>query len=156
MVHPRATTEFIYRYNDAQRAQVFLSFQLSSTNREKEVADLLAQLQTFDMRGTDISDNELAKSHARYMIGGRVKVPNERLFRFGEYTLKSEQSNSIAGLMSILFLEFPERPGALRRFLEGLHSGWNISLFHYRNHGAGTYFCHPWCCALHCSSLRAT
>ncbi|KAF7799749.1 hypothetical protein EIP86_010991 [Pleurotus ostreatoroseus] len=114
MVHPRATTEFIYRYNDSQRAQVFLSFQLTSTNREKEVADLLAQVQAHDMRGTDISDNELAKSHARYMIGGRVKVPNERLFRF----------------------EFPERPGALRRFLEGIHAGWNISLFHYRNHGA--------------------
>ena len=84
MVHPRATTEFIYRYNDSQRAQVFLSFQLSSTNREKEVADLLAQVQAHDMRGTDISDNELAKSHARYMIGGCKQVPNERLFRFGE------------------------------------------------------------------------
>lgn len=101
MVHPRATTEFIYRYNDAQRAQVFLSFQLSSTNREKEVADLLAQLQTFDMRGTDISDNELAKSHARYMIGGRVKVPNERLFRFGEYTLRN-QSNRRSDAYSVL------------------------------------------------------
>ncbi|KAJ3532095.1 hypothetical protein NM688_g7475 [Phlebia brevispora] len=114
MVHPRATTEFIYRYNDPTRAQVFLSFQLSSTNREKEVSDLLAQLKSLDMQGTDISDNELAKSHGRYMIGGRVNVPDERLFRF----------------------EFPERPGALRRFLEGIHSGWNISLFHYRNHGA--------------------
>ena len=87
MVHPRATTEFIYRYNDSQRAQVFLSFQLTSTNREKEVADLLAQVQAHDMRGTDISDNELAKSHARYMIGGTADVPHERLFRFGGYNL---------------------------------------------------------------------
>jgi len=55
----------------------------------------------------------LAKSHVRYMIGGRQRVDNERVFRFA----------------------FPERPGALRKFLLGLHQGWNISLFHYRNQG---------------------
>ncbi|KAI0798469.1 tryptophan synthase beta subunit-like PLP-dependent enzyme [Irpex lacteus] len=107
VIHPRAITEFIYRYNDPVTAQVFLSFKLDTINREKERAG---------MKGHDISDDELAKSHARYMVGGRMKVPNERIFRF----------------------EFPERPGALRRFLEGIRSGWNISLFHYRNHGAGT------------------
>lgn len=115
-IHPRATTEFIYRYNDPALAQIYISFKLESTQREKEVAYVLAQLEKGGMRGFDISDDELAKSHARYMVGGRSDVPNERLFRF----------------------EFPERPGALRRFLEGIHvgSGWNISLFHYRNHGA--------------------
>ncbi len=56
----------------------------------------------------------MAKSHLRYLVGGRTAVPNERIFRF----------------------EFPERPGALRKFLVGMQSGWNVSLFHYRNHGA--------------------
>ena len=82
------------------------------------------------MHASDLGDNELAKSHARYLVGGRSSVPNERVFRF----------------------EFPERPGALLRFLEGLQAGgvegdWNLSvrtcgqaalieqLFHYRNHG---------------------
>lgn len=63
----------------------------------------------------DISDDEMAKSHARYMVGGASDPPDERLFRF----------------------EFPERPGALRKFLLGLkNDSWNLSLFHYRNHGA--------------------
>ncbi|KAI0929916.1 hypothetical protein AcW1_008738 [Taiwanofungus camphoratus] len=114
VIHPRATTEFIYRYNNSQRAQIYLSFILESVSRKKEVAEVLAALERQDMKGFDISDDELAKTHARYMIGGCQYVPNERVFRF----------------------EFPERPGALRKFLLGLHSGWNISLFHYRNHGA--------------------
>jgi len=66
------------------------------------------------MKGYDISDDEMAKSHSRYMIGGAQRVENERLFRF----------------------EFPERPGALRKFLLRMQTKWNISLFHYRNHGA--------------------
>ncbi|KZT10812.1 threonine dehydratase I [Laetiporus sulphureus 93-53] len=114
VIHPRATTEFIYRYSNPQRAQIFLSFKLETKSRASEVADVLAALERQDMKGFDISDDEMAKTHARYMIGGCQNVPNERLFRF----------------------EFPERPGALRKFLLGLHSGWNISLFHYRNHGA--------------------
>lgn len=68
------------------------------------------------MKPIDISDNEMAKSHGRYLVGGRSAVPNERVFRF----------------------EFPERPGALRKFLESLVPvGFNISLFHYRNQGGG-------------------
>ncbi|EJF57658.1 threonine ammonia-lyase [Dichomitus squalens] len=114
MIHPRATTEFVYRYHDPERAQIFLSFQLETTSRAKEVSELVLGLDKLGMKAVDISDDEMAKSHARYMIGGCKQVPNERLFRF----------------------EFPERPDALRRFLKGLHSGWNISLFHYRNHGA--------------------
>ncbi|KDQ57479.1 hypothetical protein JAAARDRAFT_193801 [Jaapia argillacea MUCL 33604] len=114
LIHPRATTEFIYRYNSPTLAHVFLSFKLASDNRTKEVTDVLAALEREGMKGYDISENELAKSHARYMVGGAKTVPNERVFRF----------------------EFPERPGALRNFLVGMHSGWNISLFHYRNHGA--------------------
>lgn len=115
VIHPRAVTEFIYRYNiSGDRAHVLMSFKLESNSRESEVRDVLTALKQADMQGFDISDDEFAKSHVRYMIGGCAQVPNERAFRF----------------------EFPERPGALRKFLLGLQLGWNISLFHYRNHGA--------------------
>ncbi|THH10660.1 hypothetical protein EW145_g1170 [Phellinidium pouzarii] len=116
VIHPRPITEFLYRYDSPSIAHVFLSFILDSTQRQKEIAGVLDVLKAKNMIGYDISDDELAKTHARYMIGGRKDVPHERVFRFG--------------------IEFPERPGALRKFLLGLHSGWNISLFHYRNHGA--------------------
>ncbi|ETW80758.1 hypothetical protein HETIRDRAFT_459408 [Heterobasidion irregulare TC 32-1] len=114
IIHPRAVTEFIYRYNSPSRAHVFLSFNLETHSRAKEVANVLSALEQQDMKAYDISDDEMAKSHARYMIGGTSGVANERLFRF----------------------QFPERPGALRKFLSSLQKGWNISLFHYRNHGA--------------------
>lgn len=114
IIHPRAVTEFIYRYSSPEVAHVFLSFQLEGKqDREHEVAEVIRSLEAEGMPALDISDDELAKSHARYMVGGRRDVPHERVFRF----------------------QFPERPGALRKFLLGLHHGWNISLFHYRNHG---------------------
>ncbi|KAG5342689.1 Threonine dehydratase, mitochondrial [Termitomyces sp. J132] len=115
IIHPRAVTEFIYRYNvTGDRAHVMLSFRVDPKSRKEEVKEILAALEMNDMKGYDISDDELAKSHARYMVGGCQVVSDERIFRF----------------------EFPERPNALRSFLLGLHQGWNISLFHYRNHGA--------------------
>jgi len=114
VICPRATTEFIYRYNSPDIAQVYLSFKLATVAREQEVSEVLATLEKQGMKGYDISDDEMAKSHSRYMIAGAHKVENERLFRF----------------------EFPERPGALRKFLLGMQTKWNISLFHYRNHGA--------------------
>lgn len=114
VIHPRAITEFIYRYNiSGDRAHVMLSFKVEASSRSTEVQEVLEALENLDMKGQDISDDELAKSHARYMTSGCQSVPNERVFRF----------------------EFPERPNALRSFLEGLQQGWNISLFHYRNHG---------------------
>lgn len=80
-------TEFIYRYNchtSPDRAHVFLSFKLAGhTGRQTEVAALLKALAAEDMEGFDISDNEFAKSHARYMIGGSQVVPDERVLRFG-------------------------------------------------------------------------
>jgi len=76
-------TEFIYRYNSPDRAQVFLSFQLETSSRTQEVASVLEKLAQGGMNGCDISDDEMAKSHARYMIGGASDVPNERIFRFG-------------------------------------------------------------------------
>lgn len=83
MIHPRATTEFIYRYNSPDIAQLYLSFKLATNSREQEVSELLTTLDKRGMRGHDISDDELAKSHSRYMIGGAQRVENERLFRFG-------------------------------------------------------------------------
>lgn len=87
------------------------------------------------MKGFDISDNEFAKSHARYMIGGSTAVENERVFRFGQFSGGVFQSKCRSDISP----EFPERPNALRKFLLGIQQEWNISLFHYRNHGAGMY-----------------
>jgi threonine dehydratase len=84
VIHPRAVTEFIYRYNvSGNRAHVLLSFKLQSNLRETEVQQVLGELAKIDMQGFDISDDELAKSHVRYMIGGCQRVDNERVFRFG-------------------------------------------------------------------------
>jgi len=80
-------TEFIYRYNphtQPDRAHILFSFKLSSSSRAAEVDELLKALDAADMKGYDISDNELAKSHGRYMIGGPQCVPDERVFRFGK------------------------------------------------------------------------
>ncbi|KAK4512142.1 uncharacterized protein ATC70_013385 [Mucor velutinosus] len=109
-VHPRAVTEFSYRFSDPNEAHIYISFKVK--NLETEVKEILDGWSAEGFRGIDVSDNELAKCHARYMVGGSRPV-NERVFRF----------------------IFPERPGALTRFLEGLDSTWNVSLFHYRNHG---------------------
>ena len=84
VIHPRAVTEFIYRYNvSGDRAHVLLSFKLQSDLRETEVRQVLAELANKDMQGIDISDDEMAKSHVRYMIGGCQRVDDERVFRFG-------------------------------------------------------------------------
>ncbi|EIN11928.1 threonine ammonia-lyase [Punctularia strigosozonata HHB-11173 SS5] len=117
VIHPRAVTEFVYRYSSGDVAHIFVSFRIDpqALSRADDVANILATLEKDGMKGHDISDDEFAKSHGRYMVGGRAAVPHERLFRF----------------------EFPERPGALRTFLTGLQQQqWNVSLFHYRNHGA--------------------
>jgi len=113
IIHPRAVTEFIYRYDDPMKALVFLSFHLNTHDRKTELEEVLTQLEKADFPAVNISDNELAKTHARFMIGGRQVVRDERVFRF----------------------EFPERPSSLRTFLTGLQSDWNLSLFHYRYHG---------------------
>lgn len=107
---PQAISEFTYRYSDPSFAKVFVSILISSRTDLDRVMTRLTQA---GFPVDDLSDNELAKSHARYLIGGRAHVPNERIYRF----------------------EFPERPGALNRFLETLRSGQNISLFHYRGQG---------------------
>ena len=75
---------------------------------------LLRKVERSGIRTLDLTDNELAKLHVRHLVGGPATAPNELLYRF----------------------EFPDRPGALMQFLDAMSQGWNISLFHYRNHGA--------------------
>ena len=112
LLGPRSVTEFNYRISDSKQAHVFVG--VATTNRAE--SDKLAR--SFERHGfatLDLTDDELAKEHVRHMVGGRSSLANdERLYRF----------------------IFPERPGALMRFLSSMHPGWNISLFHYRNQGA--------------------
>jgi threonine dehydratase len=108
----RNITEFNYRYADPTEAHIFVGITIQ---RRHEATELVAQLGRQGLPALDLTDDEMAKSHVRYMVGGRApQAQNERLLRF----------------------TFPERPGALVKFLSNLHGDWNISLFHYRNHGA--------------------
>jgi threonine dehydratase len=108
----RGITEFNYRYADDADAQIFVGIKLSEGQEERE--KIFEELKSQGYPILDITENEVAKLHLRYMVGGHAKAENERLFRF----------------------QFPERPGALLQFLNSMSRGWNISLFHYRNHGA--------------------
>ena len=113
LLGPRSVTEFNYRISDAQLAHVFVGVAIA----KRDDADKIAR--NFSRQGfatVDLTGDELAKEHVRHMVGGRAAglAADERLFRF----------------------VFPERPGALMKFLSSLHPDWNISLFHYRNQGA--------------------
>jgi threonine dehydratase len=109
----RGVTEFNYRYGDDRNAHIFVGVQLRHGMEERLA--LLDKLKSEGFPVVDLTDNEMAKLHVRHMVGGRAPgVRNERLFRF----------------------EFPERPGALLDFLDAIGTDWNISLFHYRNHGS--------------------
>jgi threonine dehydratase len=112
----RNVTEFNYRYNTADAAHVFVGLQVAD---RKEAHKLLDSLTRHGYATLDLSDDEMAKNHVRHMVGGHAPAVcsngmKELLYRF----------------------EFPERPGALMNFLAQMSAGWNISLFHYRNHGA--------------------
>ncbi|HVO50348.1 MAG TPA: threonine ammonia-lyase, biosynthetic [Thermoanaerobaculia bacterium] len=112
IVGRRNVTEFNYRYADATDAHVFVGVEVESP---RQTASLITALKRRGLPVLDLSENEMAKLHVRHLVGGRAPAAHdERLFRF----------------------EFPERPGALLNFLDHLRSDWNISLFHYRNHGA--------------------
>ena len=107
----RSITEFNYRYADPEVAHLFVGVEVA--NRD-ETRRLLAALARRRIRTLDLSDNEMAKLHVRHLVGGHApRAQHEILYRF----------------------EFPERPGALMRFLSSMSAGWNISLFHYRNQG---------------------
>ena len=109
----RGVTEFNYRYAGPGAAHVFVGVQLQRGVNERR--SLLSELSARGYSVLDMTDNELAVLHARHMVGGRAaELVGERVLRF----------------------EFPERPGALRRFLELMSPSWNLTLFHYRNHGA--------------------
>jgi threonine dehydratase len=108
----RSITEFNYRFADTSQAQVFVGVSIA---HQAEKLQLFKTLKQHGIESVDLTDNEMAKLHVRHMVGGHApRVKNERLYRF----------------------EFPERPGALTRFLNNMSANWNISLFHYRNHGA--------------------
>lgn len=108
----RVITEFNYRYASDSAAHVFVGVHLTDA---AERASVIAELEAQGYAVTDLTGNEMAKDHVRYMVGGRAPgLADERLFRF----------------------EFPERPGACLDFLDAVGAQWNISLFHYRNHGA--------------------
>ena len=108
----KSITEFNYRYANPKEAHVFVG--ISIRNRD-EGLKLIKSLEKKGLRTLDLSDNEMAKLHVRHLVGGHANgVKNEILYRF----------------------EFPDRPGALIKFLHSMNHHWNISLFHYRNHGA--------------------
>ncbi len=106
-------TEFNYRYDNSNEAHVFAGLRLSKGSVEKD--KLVAKLRDKNYSVVDMTDNEMAKTHVRHLVGGHAPLlADERLYRF----------------------EFPERPGALSHFLTNIGERWNISLFHYRNHGS--------------------
>ncbi|MBI5507080.1 MAG: threonine ammonia-lyase, biosynthetic [Deltaproteobacteria bacterium] len=107
----RNITEFNYRYCDAREAHVFVGVQVTE---RRERAAIVAALGREGLPAVDLSDDETSKLHIRHMVGGRAAIDDEVLYRF----------------------EFPERPGALTRFLDAMGQTWSITLFHYRNHGA--------------------
>jgi threonine dehydratase len=108
----RNITEFNYRYSDPHNAHIFVGVAVSDPS---ESAKLVSALQQQGLPTLDLSDNEVAKLHLRHLVGGHApQAENEKVFRF----------------------EFPETPGALMKFLDTMGHDWNISLFHYRNHGA--------------------
>ncbi|MFZ4535201.1 threonine ammonia-lyase, biosynthetic [Propionivibrio sp.] len=112
LIGERNITEFNYRFNDLKEAHVFVGVQVTS---RAESLKLVEQLRKHGYATLDLTDDEMAKLHIRHLVGGHSpSIDNEIIYRF----------------------EFPERPGALMHFLKRMSAGWNISLFHYRNHGA--------------------
>ena len=109
---PRVITEFNYRLNSRNRAEIFVGM---STRSREDARNVQEKLNSMGYETSDLTGSEMAKLHVRHMVGGHAQgVQRERLCRF----------------------EFPERPGALLQFLDTLGGRWNISLFHYRNHGS--------------------
>jgi threonine dehydratase len=111
LLGPRSITEFNYRFADAKVAHVFVGVEI---HEREGIMHLVAELKKIGLQALDLTENEMAKLHVRHLVGGHAPLAkNELLYRF----------------------EFPERPGALMKFLNSMSHGWNISLFHYRNHG---------------------
>ena len=116
----RSLTEFSYRMTEGRRAQIFIGIQVLDEQDRHRVVE---SLNRDGIRCTDLSDNEFAKVHLRHMVGGRLP--------------STSAESCTGGCRELLYrFEFPERPGALMRFVSALHPSWSISIFHYRNHGA--------------------
>ncbi|CAI7669320.1 unnamed protein product [Penicillium manginii] len=113
VILPQAVTAFSYRYARDDSADVLMGISLSAVTGREDLAKIMEELEKSGMNVRDLSEDELAKRHIRFLVGGRSDVADERLFMF----------------------EFPERPGALAKFLATLRPKQNISLFHYRNYG---------------------
>ncbi|MEP7328325.1 MAG: threonine ammonia-lyase, biosynthetic [Betaproteobacteria bacterium] len=112
LIGNRNITEFNYRFADARTAHLFVGIEVAGP---RATVELMSSFRKHKIEAYDLSDNEMAKLHVRHLVGGHAPAAtHEMLYRF----------------------EFPERPGALLRFLDSMSRGWNISLFHYRNHGA--------------------
>ncbi|MFM2057030.1 MAG: threonine ammonia-lyase, biosynthetic [Pseudomonadota bacterium] len=112
LIGPRSVTEFNYRISDQKQAHIFVGLSTRSRGESQQIATLFEQ---HGFAALDLTHDELAKTHLRHLVGGHSELArDERLYRF----------------------VFPERPGALMRFLSSMHPDWNISLFHYRNQGA--------------------
>jgi threonine dehydratase len=112
LVGPRNVTEFNYRISDEKEAHVFVGVQIADRDESGKIAK---NFEKHGFRTLDLTHDELGKMHIRHLVGGKSPLAqNELIYRF----------------------EFPERPGALTRFLSSMAPNWNISLFHYRNHGA--------------------
>lgn len=112
LIWPRNVTEFSYRFESDGEAHILISFQ-PVVNIENDFEGIMQNLRENGFTPIDLTHNEMAKVHVRHLAGGRANAKNERIFRF----------------------DFPESPGALQRFLLSLDIDWNVSLFHYRNHG---------------------
>lgn len=111
-IHPRNVTGFSYRYSGPTNAYIYMSFSVSSA---EETQTVINALNAYGFEALDLSNNEMAKAHARYLVGGRCpQIENEILIR----------------------IEFRETPGALAKFLSDFRAEWNVSLLHYRNHGS--------------------
>lgn len=118
LISPRNVTEFSYRYHTARHADVIISFQAIGDvlERGQDAAYMISTLRDAGYAVADLNEDEFGKAHLRYLVGGRPPIGSnldERLYRFN----------------------FPETPGCLGHFLKALNRGWNVTLFHYRNHG---------------------
>jgi threonine dehydratase len=141
-IWPRNVTEFTYRFNTEREATVLVSFQ-PLPHVENDFARVMEDFRAENFPCTDLSNNELAKTHIRHLAGGRSNAPHERLFRFHfpEVCRSSLLFLRLLYTSETLFILFfsptnsLQSPGALQRFLDALDMKWNISLFHYRNYG---------------------
>lgn len=125
-IHSHDVTGFSYRYTHPGEADILMSVSTSGVNNEDDIAGIISQINAMEgYNAADVSDDELAKSHIRYLVGGHSS-PSPPPSPSGTHSSITEK---------LFMFEFPERPTALAKFLTTLRPNQNISLFHYRNYG---------------------